>query len=166
MWFQFLAILTVLATKTIADPTALSVTGSINKPKALDPKMTCDQLPQNSCLYSFYAAPNSATTTIVDQGCNDYGQDHFVFNSTKIWFLDLGPQPVKNHVWVISNFTRLNAPNATVSFMGRYNSPQLQWLDKEYTVPILPNLSLGSAVLSTLGFGKKSIVVYRAQIPC
>ncbi|ESZ93321.1 hypothetical protein SBOR_6302 [Sclerotinia borealis F-4128] len=169
MLFYHLAILMVFIVKTIAVPTALAMATFMNGPKPVDPKMTCDQLPENSCLYSFYSFYtdlNSATTTMTDQKCNDYGQDHFVFNRSKAWMLDFGPVPVKNHVWVISNFTRLNTPMATVSFMGRYNNPQLQWLDKSFTVLKLLDLSLEKTLSDTLGFGQKSIDIYRAEIPC
>ncbi|THV54346.1 hypothetical protein BGAL_0029g00380 [Botrytis galanthina] len=154
----------VFAAVILAVPTALSLPGLFDKSQQLTSKFTCDQLSENSCLYSFYADQKSAITTMVDRNCTDYGQDHVVFNRTKLIFgLDGGPKPLKDHVWVLSNFTRLNAPEAVVSFTSQL---ELQWQDKSYRVLKLLNVNIVKPLTVPLGIDPTTPDVYALEIPC
>ncbi|KAF7950549.1 hypothetical protein EAE96_007831 [Botrytis aclada] len=160
------AIFTVFAAAILVVPTALSLPGLFDKTQPLTSEFTCDQLSENSCLYTFYADKKSAITTMVDKSCTDYGQDHVVFNRTKgIFGLDGGPKAMKDHVWVLSNFTRLNAPKAVVNFTSPL-SPELQWLDKSYRVLRLLNANLVKPPTVPLGIDQRTSDVYALEIPC
>ncbi|TGO83982.1 hypothetical protein BPOR_0566g00030 [Botrytis porri] len=79
--------------------------------------MTCDQLPENTCFYTVttFLKPESATTSITDWNCVSYGEDQFVFKRKKAAFgMDAGPVEVKGRIWVVSNLTRLNAPESNI----------------------------------------------------
>ena len=156
----------VLAVAILAVPTTLSLPGLFDKSQQLTSTFTCDQLSENSCLYTFYADQKSAITTMVDKNCTDYGQDHVVFNRTKgIFGLDSGPNAVKDHVWMLSNFTRLNAPKAVVSFTSPL-LPELQWLDKSYNVLRLLNANIVKPPSVPLGIDPSHSDVYALEIPC
>ncbi|KAF7891570.1 hypothetical protein EAF00_007872 [Botryotinia globosa] len=103
---------------------------------------------------------------MVDRNCTDYGQDHIVFNRTKLFFgLDGGPEPLKDHVWVLSNFTGLNAPEAVVSFTSQL-SPELQWQDKSYRVLKLLQVNIFKPPTVPLGIDPRTSDVYALEIPC
>ncbi|KAF7880772.1 uncharacterized protein EAF01_011937 [Botrytis porri] len=150
------AIFRVLAAAILAVPTALSLPGLFDKSQQLTSKFTCDQLSKNSCLYTFYANQKSAITTMVDSNCTDYGQDHVIFNRTEgVFGMDGGPKALKDHVWVLSNFTRLNAPEAVVGFTSPL-LPELQWLDKSYSVLRLLNANIVKPPIVSLGLDPRA----------
>ncbi|KAF7890960.1 uncharacterized protein EAF02_001285 [Botrytis sinoallii] len=165
MQLNYHATLRVFAAVILVVPTALSLPGLSDKPQQLTSKFSCDQLSENSCLYTFYADHKSAITTMADSNCTDYGQDHVVFNRTKVIFgLDGGPKPLKDRVWVLSNFTRLNAPKAVISFTSPI-SPELQWLDKSYSVLKLLDANFKPPTVP-LGIDPRTPDVYALEIPC
>ncbi|TGO37202.1 hypothetical protein BHYA_0103g00250 [Botrytis hyacinthi] len=103
---------------------------------------------------------------MVDRNCTEYGQDHVVFNRTKwIFGLDGGPKSLKDHVWVLSNFTRLNAPEAVVSFTPQL-SPELQWQEKSYRVLKILNVNIVKPPTVPLGIDPRTPDVYALEIPC
>ncbi|TGO21083.1 hypothetical protein BPAE_0244g00140 [Botrytis paeoniae] len=103
---------------------------------------------------------------MVDKNCTDYGQDHVVFNRTKrIFGLDGGPKALKDHVWVLSNSTRLNAPEAVISFTSPL-APELQWQDKSYSVLRLLNANIVKPPTVPLGIDPRASDVYALEIPC
>ncbi|TGO14169.1 hypothetical protein BTUL_0057g00350 [Botrytis tulipae] len=159
----------------ISVPTNFSLTSKANKcyedsSKVLKPDMTCDQLPENTCFYTVttFLKPESATTSITDWNCVSYGEDHFVFNRKKASFgMDAGPMEVKGRIWVVSNLTRLNAPESNIGISGWYTGscsfPQLKWQGKKYLVYL--SESIEDALLSLIPLAVKSHV-YRITIPC
>ncbi|TGO46424.1 hypothetical protein BCON_0326g00020 [Botryotinia convoluta] len=166
MQLNYHAIFRVLAAVILAVPTALSLPGLFDKSQQLTSTFTCDQLSGNSCLYTFYADQKSAITTMVDKNCTDYGQDHVVSNRTKgIFGLDGGPKALKDHVCVLSNFTRLNAPEAVVSFTSPL-PPELQWQDKRYSVLRLLNANIVKPPTVPLGIDPRASDVYALEIAC
>ncbi|KAF7950548.1 hypothetical protein EAE96_007830 [Botrytis aclada] len=138
--------------------------------KVLKPDMTCDKLPENTCFYTVttFLKPESATTSITDWNCVSYGEDHFVFNRTKALFgMDAGPVEVKGRIWVVSNLTRLNAPESNIGiskwYTGPCSFPQLKWQGKKYLVYLSESIE---DALASLIPPKITSHVYRIEIPC
>ncbi|TGO46413.1 hypothetical protein BCON_0326g00010 [Botryotinia convoluta] len=171
----FILLWLLLFQGAISIPTILSLTSRTNKcyedsSKVLKPDMTCDQLPENTCFYTVttFLKPESATTSITDWNCVSYGEDHFVFNGKKASLgMDAGPVEVKGRIWVVSNLTRLNAPESNIGISGWYTGscsfPQLKWQGKKYLVYL--SESIEDALLSLMPLVVKSHV-YRIEIPC